>query len=112
VAPPETPTLSDDRTSALRRVEVVVRGRVQGVGYRIFASRAAERHGIVGWVSNQSGGTVRALGEGDKGDLEAWLGELRRGPAGGFVSDVDERWSDAAGGLDDFEIRSGWHPGD
>jgi len=104
--------VSEDGAGARRRVEVVVRGRVQGVGYRIFASRAAERHGIVGWVTNQSGGTVRALGEGDQRELEAWLGELRRGPVGGFVSDVDERWSEASGGLDDFEIQSGWHSGD
>jgi acylphosphatase len=103
---------SDNEASARRRVEVVVRGRVQGVGYRVFARRAADRHGIVGWVANQSGGSVRALGEGGPGDLEAWLAELRRGPAGGFVSDVDVRWSDAVGGLDDFEIHSAWHSGD
>jgi acylphosphatase len=95
-----------------RRLDALVHGRVQGVGFRVFAARAADRHGIVGWVANQAGGTVRAVGEGVEADLEAWLGELRRGPAGGYVSGVDAAWSAASGGFEAFEIRSGWHAGD
>ena len=95
-----------------RRVEVLVHGRVQGVGYRAFAARAADRHGIVGWVANQAGGTVRAVGEGDEAELRAWLEELRRGPGAGRVGGLDERWAAAAGGFDEFEVRSGWHAGD
>ena len=99
-------------SSIARRLEVLVHGRVQGVGYRLFAARAAERHGIDGWVANQAGGTVRAVGEGEEAELRSWLEELRRGPAGGLVSRVDEQWSPAAGGFASFEIRSGWHAGD
>lgn len=98
--------------SERRRLEVLVHGRVQGVGYRIFAAREADRNGIVGWVANQAGGTVRALGEGAEAQLRTWLSALRRGPEGGTVSAVDELWSAAAGAFDDFEIRSGWHAGD
>jgi acylphosphatase len=95
-----------------RRLDVLVHGRVQGVGFRVFAARAADRHGIVGWVANQAGGTVRAVGEGPESDLEAWLAELRRGPGAGNVGRVDAAWGTASGGFRDFEIRSGWHGGD
>jgi len=98
--------------SERRRLEVLVHGRVQGVGYRIFAAREADRHGVVGWVANQAGGTVRAVGEGLDPELRSWLSALRRGPDGGAVSAVDEVWSAAADAFDDFEIRSGSHPGD
>jgi acylphosphatase len=95
-----------------QRLEVTVRGRVQGVGYRVYALDAADRHGITGWVANQSGGLVRAIGEGDEPELRAWLEALRRGPAGGDVTDVVELWSAATGAFDTFEIRSGSHAGD
>jgi acylphosphatase len=90
----------------------VVHGRVQGVGFRYHAARAAARHGVVGWVANEWGGTVRAVGEGAEPDLGAWLEELRSGPRGGTVERVDERWSAATGTFDDFEVRTGWHRGD
>lgn len=101
-----------DAEPALRRLEAVVHGRVQGVGFRYHAARAAHRHGIVGWVANESAGTVRAIGEGSEAALAAWLAELRSGPAGGRVERVDERWSDATDSFSDFEVRTGWHRGD
>ena len=99
-------------TDEASRLEVVVRGRVQGVGYRVFAARAAERHGVTGWVSNQAGGSVRAVGEAGEAELRAWLEELRRGPVAGFVTEVIEQWGTARGGFTSFEIHSGWHAGD
>lgn len=97
---------------AASRLDVVVRGRVQGVGYRVFAARAAERHGVTGWVSNQAGGTVRAVGEGGEAALRAWLEELRRGPRAGFVTEAIEQWGPPTGRFSSFEIHSGWHAGD
>jgi acylphosphatase len=97
--------------AARRRLEALVHGRVQGVGFRFHAARTAARLGITGWVANESGG-VRALGEGSATDLQTWLVELRSGPSGASVSRVDEQWSAASGAFDDFEIRSGSHSGD
>ena len=97
--------------AAKRRLEALVRGRVQGVGFRFHAARAAARLGITGWVANEAGG-VRALGEGSDADLRAWLAELRSGPSGASVARVEEQWSAATGTFDDFEIRSGSHSGD
>jgi acylphosphatase len=68
--------------------EVSVSGRVQGVGYREFARRAAERHGVAGFVRNRADGTVEARLVGDADALEAALAELRRGPAHGWVREL------------------------
>lgn len=95
-----------------RRLEAFVHGSVQGVGFRFHAARAAARHGIVGWVANEAGGTVHAVGEGPAAALTAWLEELRAGPAGAHVRRVDEQWSTATGAFDRFAVRSGSHPGD
>ncbi|HEX8025798.1 MAG TPA: acylphosphatase [Candidatus Limnocylindrales bacterium] len=104
--------MSAQRTPPSARLEVAVHGRVQGVGYRVFAARAADRHGLTGWVANQRDGSVRAVAEGDDGELRAWLEELRKGPAGGYVDRVIEQWSPATGRFATFEIQSGWHAGD
>lgn len=95
-----------------RRLEAVIHGDVQGVGFRFHAARAAARHGIDGWVANEGRGTVRAVGEGPTGALSAWLDELREGPPGAHVSGVDVQWAAATGGFNGFAVRSGAHSGD
>jgi acylphosphatase len=98
--------------TAPQRLDAVIHGDVQGVGFRFHAMRAAARHGIVGWVANEGGGTVRVVGEGSPAALAAWLEELRAGPPGAHVGRVDAQWSPAAGGFDGFSVRSGSHAGD
>jgi acylphosphatase len=93
-------------------VEAVVRGRVQGVGYRYFVLRLASRAGLRGWVSNESDGTVRCVAEGPRPALEALLAALRDGPPGARVSSVDEAWLPATGAFDRFGVRSAGHTGD
>lgn len=95
-----------------QRLEAVVRGRVQGVGFRMFVGRAAAERGLVGWVANESDGSVRCVAEGQRADLEAFARELAEGPAGATVDRVDANWSVATGGFDRFALRSGWHGGD
>ncbi len=94
------------------RLEAVIHGYVQGVGFRFHAARAAARHGIVGWVANEARGTVHAVGEGSAVALAAWLEELRSGPSGAHVSRVEEQWSAATNSFAAFSVRSGSHPGD
>jgi acylphosphatase len=69
--------------------EVIVSGRVQGVGYREFARRAAERHGVAGFVRNRADGTVEARLVGAAPALAAMLVELRRGPPHGRVDRLE-----------------------
>lgn len=95
-----------------RRVDAVVRGRVQGVGYRFFAVRAASELGLVGWIANLPGGAVRCVAEGDPASLEAFVHRLRGGPAAALVDDVLTAWLPATGEFTSFSIRSGWHTGD
>lgn len=94
------------------RLEAVIRGRVQGVGYRMFAGRAAAERGIVGWVANASDGSVQCVAEGPRPDLEAFARDLATGPPGSSVDRVESVWSPATGTFDRFALRSGWHGGD
>ena len=98
--------------SADERLEAVIHGRVQGVGFRMFVVRAARGLGLAGWVANEPGGRVRCVAEGPRKALESLLDDLREGPAGAYVERVDSSWSPGAGGLSGFDVRSGWHAGD
>ena len=69
----------------------VVSGRVQGVGFRFFAERAAREAGVAGWVRNRSDGTVETVAEGDEEAVARYLDRLRAGPGGSRVTSlVDE----------------------
>ena len=48
------------------RCRVIVHGRVHGVGFRAFVSRAAQSRGVSGWVRNRVDGTVEVVVEGDR----------------------------------------------
>lgn len=66
----------------------VVSGRVQGVGFRYFAERAARKAGVAGWVRNLPDGRVETVVEGSDAAVDAYLAEIRKGPFGSRVSDV------------------------
>lgn len=68
---------------------VVVRGRVQGVGFRYAALEFAQAAGVTGWVRNRRDGTVEALVQGDAAAVEAVVAWCRRGPPAARVTDVD-----------------------
>jgi acylphosphatase len=77
-----------DREDQARRW--VILGRVQGVGYRYFARQAAHALGIRGWVRNLPEGAVEVQAAGPAERLEAFKSELRRGPRGARVEDIEE----------------------
>ena len=101
-----------DATPSVVRLDVVVAGRVQGVGFRYHVLRAAMDRGLTGFVANERDGTVRCVVEGPRDALEAFLGPVGRGPAGALVERVHTTWGPATGRFVSFEIRSGGHPGD
>jgi len=78
----------------MERMTVRVRGRVQMVGYRMFAEVTADRiGGISGTVCNlPDGSTVEVVAEGRKESLEEFLDELRIGPSHALVRDVNVEW--------------------
>jgi acylphosphatase len=94
------------------RLEAVVHGRVQGVGFRMFVVDVARGRGLAGWVANEAPGRVRCVAEGSREDLHELLADLHRGPAGARVERVEAAWPPPTGEFGRFEVRSGWHPGD
>ena len=66
----------------------IVSGRVQGVGFRFFAERAARRTGVRGWVRNLPDGSVETVVEGEEPAVMCYLDEIRKGPLGGRVTDI------------------------
>ena len=71
---------------------VVVRGRVQGVGYRAFVEDHAVRCGVDGWVRNRrAGASVEAVFTGSATAVEAMIEACRKGPRGARVDSVDQR---------------------
>ena len=71
------------------RAHAIISGRVQGVFFRMETKRAASRFGVFGWVRNLRDGSVEAVFEGKKSQVDAILDWCRQGPANARVSDVD-----------------------
>lgn len=94
------------------RLDAVVHGRVQGVGFRVHVRRAARELWLTGWVANEPGGRVHCVAEGPREALERLLEILREGPPGAFVEEVQANWPPATGEFTAFGVRSGWHGGD
>ncbi len=110
---PDSATVESATGDAGRvRIEAVVRGLVQGVGFRYFVLRQAERRGLTGWVANATDGSVELLAEGSRFELEGLADALAVGPSGAHVSNLELRWSRATGGFDRFAVRAGGHSGD
>jgi len=72
------------------RLHVLVRGRVQGVGFRWHVREAARRLGLAGWVRNRPDGTVEVAAEGSDELLQLLQNELWKGPPGAVVASLDE----------------------
>ena len=89
-----------------RAVRYLVQGRVQGVGFRWFVSRAAQGLRLVGWVANLPGGAVEVVAAGDLGRLDELERALRRGPPAAHVAGVDKaEYPHEADVGNSFEIR-------
>jgi acylphosphatase len=86
------------------RRRVVVRGQVQGVGFRFAVERAAQSRGIAGWVANRHDGTVEAVFEGEADVVDSLVRLCREGPRGADVDQAEVSEEEPAG-LNGFEIR-------
>jgi acylphosphatase len=71
-----TPIRKNPQSAAL----LTVSGLVQGVGYRAWTVRQAQRLGLAGWVRNMPSGEVETLAQGDKKSLDAFVEALNSGP--------------------------------
>ena len=75
-------------TTVARRF--LIRGGVQGVGYRFFAQRAAAKHQVMGYVRNEPDGSVEVLAEGPANSVEAFKSDLLAGPQWARVEQLEE----------------------
>lgn len=96
----------DGRNKALR---AVVRGRVQGVGFRWYAAESARAQGLVGEIFNRADGAVETVAEGRQDALECYLAALRAGPSAAMVGGVEAHWIPSTDAYESFEISPSRH---
>jgi acylphosphatase len=72
------------------RLHVLVRGRVQGVGFRWYVREAARNLGLAGWVRNRPDGSVDVAADGDSPTIERLRDMLRQGPSGASVASLED----------------------
>jgi acylphosphatase len=73
----------------LKRVRIIIRGVVQGVGFRFFAMQLARDYGLAGWVRNLDDGSVEVEAEGEEIIVNSYIKDLGIGPRSAEVTGVD-----------------------
>ena len=84
---------------------LTIHGKVQGVGYRFFATRVARRLGLKGSIANQRDGSVEAMVEGEKKAIDEWIEQLKEGPRYAEVTKIDQETKEFTGRLGDFDVK-------
>ncbi len=86
----------------------IVRGRVQGVGFRYFVQNVAQSIGITGWVRNNPDGAVEVLASGSAEQLASLHSKLRAGPRAARVDEVEVLAAEKPPNLKTFRIEGAW----
>lgn len=89
---------------SLSRAEVIIRGRVQGVGFRYSTAKTAAQLGLTGWCRNNIDASVTAIFEGDRSVVEEMITWCRKGPGLARVDDIEITWKVANGEFSSFTI--------
>jgi len=85
--------------------EIVVEGKVQGVGYRDFVQRRATHLGLSGYVMNLRNGRVRVRAEGPRDAIDELIRDLERGPPLARIEKVSVTWIPPTGRFASFGVR-------
>ncbi|VAW24950.1 hypothetical protein MNBD_BACTEROID01-82 [hydrothermal vent metagenome] len=88
-----------------KRAEIIIKGRVQGVGYRFFAVDKAKGLNLAGYAQNKEGGDVFVVAEGEEEDIRAFLDWLKIGPQLSTVNKVITNWFDISNCFTDFTVK-------
>lgn len=88
----------------MEELKIEIFGRVQGVGFRQFVKKEADRLHIRGYVRNIDNGTVLALAQGEKNDLQVFLDSINKGPFLAQVRGVSYIWRKPTGKYNEFLI--------
>jgi acylphosphatase len=92
-------------TKSEARLHAIVHGHVQGVNFRYYTVRTAQRLGLTGWVANRWNGTVETIAEGPREALDKFQGFLHHGSPSAIVSQVDAMWETPTGEFERFGVR-------
>lgn len=84
---------------------IKVHGKVQGVGYRFYATRVARRLGLKGWIRNLRDGTVDAIVEGESDAIDEWIEEIREGPRYAEVTKIEQESKSYQGKFGEFDVK-------
>ncbi|NLI74192.1 MAG: acylphosphatase [Euryarchaeota archaeon] len=87
------------------RVEARFYGVVQGVYFRAYTANFAKQKNITGWVCNLDDGSVSAVFEGEREDIEEVIRLLKEEHPAARIENIDLKWLDFIGQFDDFEVR-------
>ena len=85
-------------------VYIIIKGKVQGVSFRYFTLKQAQKLNIVGWVRNIPNGTVEAVAQGNKKNLELFIKKLKEGSSLSRVDDVILNWEHQKKDYENFAI--------
>lgn len=91
-------------SSQVRKI-LIIKGDVQGVGYRWFATRAAMKHEVSGYVMNLPDGNVEVVLEGEEGMVSDCIKELRTGPPHASISGVEVTDGEYTGEFLNFGVK-------
>ncbi|MCJ7553703.1 MAG: acylphosphatase [Ignavibacteriaceae bacterium] len=89
----------------LKRAKIIVNGLVQGVGFRYFVIRHAQRLGLKGYTENLYTGEVLTEVEGDTGLIQELIKEIKIGPSYAHVKNCVVEWSECKNEFNSFEVR-------
>lgn len=89
----------------MKRVHVIISGRVQGVFFRAETQRAAMGLNLTGWVRNLPDGRVEAVFEGEDTNVDKMLAWCHHGPPAARVQEVIENEEPYAGEFKHFDIK-------
>ena len=96
---------SAEKPASVQARRFLVRGRVQGVGFRWFVEREAALLHIAGWVRNNPDSTVEVFAQGTRDQLAGLHQHLREGPRASRVDEVEVSDAEVIPGMSSFQIR-------
>lgn len=91
--------------SNIKTYEILLSGRVQGVGFRYFVESIAGKHDIYGYVRNTYNNKVEVICQGEEVDIKQFIEEIKKGPTFSTVTDIKIDEIDNSKKYSIFEIK-------
>jgi acylphosphatase len=87
------------------KLEIIVTGKVQGVGFRRYTQRCASELSITGWVKNEVNGAVRVVAVGNQSQLKILVEQLSKGPPNSQVKSLEQKLFAGETNFNSFEVK-------